>query len=383
MVIPIQQAYNTKVVKSILYSKARVVNQQGGTWSGKTYGALLALLEIAKRDTGSLITIAGQDLPNLKRGAIRDINRIFSDYPILRNRVANVNNSEHSIKFKNGSIMEFAAYDNAQDAKNGKRDYLFCNEVNGIPKPIYEELSIRTTKKIICDYNPNRKFWLHDLQGSADVEFYISTYKDNPACPIEIQEAIEALKETDPQRYIVYGLGLTGVTDAIVFNRGFAIVDEIPQDAKFVAGGIDFGYNDPCAIVETYEYNGEWYIDEILYQTRLSNADIARALNKSKLYYADSAEPKSIEELQTAGCNVLGAIKGKDSIKYGIDKIKSKKINLTRRSVNIAREMQAYSYLANRDGIVTENFEDRNNHSIDSIRYSLSGKEVNLEIFFI
>src|SRR5574343_2099623 len=119
MVIPIQQAYNTKVVKSILYSKARVVNQQGGTWSGKTYGALLALLEIAKRDAGSLITIAGQDLPNLKRGAIRDINRIFSDYPILRNRVANVNNSEHSIKFKNGSIMEFAAY-RSEERRVGK-----------------------------------------------------------------------------------------------------------------------------------------------------------------------------------------------------------------------------------------------------------------------
>lgn len=374
MTIPLQQAYNTKVCISCLNPPVDVdtIVQQGGTSSGKTYGICLALLELAKKDKGSLTTVTGQDLPNLKRGALRDFENILNDYPEFMQRIDTVNKSEHTYRFKNSSIIEFVAYGTPQDAKNGKRDYLFVNEANGVLKEIYEELAIRTSKRIFIDYNPTRKFWVHELQGLPNVRFYITTYKDNPNCPDSIRRKIESYKQTNPERWKVYGLGLTGIVDNLVFNRGYNVVPQIPIDAKFIAGGIDFGYNDPAVIVEVYEYNSEWYIREVMYLTHQSNEQIASYLERGKLYYADSAEPKSIDAIQAMGYNVLPAVKGKDSIRFGIDKLKSKPLNITASSVNCKREFDTYSYITDKGGTITDNFEDRNNHSIDACRYALS-----------
>lgn len=151
-------------------SRKKVVVNQGGTSSGKTWNILDVLFVLAIQQKGIVITVVGQDIPNLKKGAYRDAKRIWSESPTYRAWFGKPNESDRIFTAANGSIIEFTSYQDEQDAKSGKRDYLFVNEANGIPYDIYWQLAIRTKYKIFLDYNPNSRFWVHDLlMGRDDV----------------------------------------------------------------------------------------------------------------------------------------------------------------------------------------------------------------------
>lgn len=141
------------------YADAHTIINQGGTSSGKTYAIEQVLFCFACNTPGQIITVVGQDIPNLKAGALRDALTIYSEWPELLAMVKHYNKAERIFEFVNGSLIEFKSYDNAQDAKSGKRDYLFVNEANGIGWDVYNELALRTRKRIYIDYNPNTGFW--------------------------------------------------------------------------------------------------------------------------------------------------------------------------------------------------------------------------------
>lgn len=198
-------------------SQKKIIVNQGGTSSGKTYSILQLLITYAIKER-NVITVCAQDIPNIKKGAWRDINNIISDNPELNNYILKKNESDRIIYFINGSIIEFTSFQDAQDAKSGKRDYLFVNEANGITYEIYWELAIRTNKQVFIDYNPTAKFWVHDkLVGNENVDMFISTYKDNPFIPIERGIELEKLKQTDYERWKVYARGLTGKFEGVLF----------------------------------------------------------------------------------------------------------------------------------------------------------------------
>ena len=158
----------------------RTFVNQGGTSSGKTYTLMQVLIYFALVDNGCVITIAGQDLPNLKVGAMRDAKTIINNNDWLRNYFK-FNESSSFFQGLNGSIIEFKSYQNEQDAKNGKRDYLFLNEANGVSFSIFWQLSIRTRKKVYIDYNPSERFWAHnELIGREGVKLIISDHRGNP-----------------------------------------------------------------------------------------------------------------------------------------------------------------------------------------------------------
>jgi phage terminase large subunit len=156
--------------------KKRVICvNQGGTSSGKTYSILQVLFTLAITQPNQTITIVGQDIPNLKRGAIRDSQNIINSSDYIQSQITKYNSSDKIYYFKNNSIIEFASYENSQDAKNGKRDYLFINEANGIDYSIYSELELRTSKRIFIDYNPNFEFWVHNkVLSQNNVAYFIS-----------------------------------------------------------------------------------------------------------------------------------------------------------------------------------------------------------------
>jgi phage terminase large subunit len=354
---------------------AHIVVNQGGSSSGKTHAIMQVLFCLACQQQRLVITVVGQDIPNLKAGVVRDAHSIYYKSPELMAMIKTYNKSDRIFEFHNGTVIEFKSYDNAQDAKSGKRDYLFVNEANGVNWDIYTELALRTRKRIFIDYNPNYTFWVHDnLIGKPGVQLIISDHRHNPFLEQDQKDKIEALKPVDMELWKVYARGLTGKISGLVFNN-WHICDTIPEDARLIAAGLDFGFtNDETACLQVYTQNGELWVDELFYETGLTNTDIAKKLKgagitKNTLIIADSAEPKTIEELQRLGWNVKAAKKGPDSIKNSIDILKRYTINVTRRSVNLRTELNRYKWKVDRSNKAINEPVDAWNHLIDALRY--------------
>lgn len=351
-----------------------IIVNQGGSSSGKTYSILQVLFTKAIQEY-NVITVVGESIPNLKAGALRDALDIYNSSPILKSLISDYNRTDRIFQFVNGSIMEFKSYETPQGAKSGKRDYLFINEAQGISKEVFNELHIRTKKQTYIDYNPNAEFWVHeDIIGQPDSKLFISDHRHNPFVPQKIRDKIEALRYKDMELFKVYARGLTGKIEGLVF-RNFDIVDSVPFGAELIGVGIDWGFtNDPTTVIKVFRFNSEIYIDELLYQTGLTNADIISKLNsfgvtRFNSIVADSAEPKSIEDLNRGGFNVEGAKKGADSIINSIDTLKQFKINITRNSTNTIKEFRSYKWATDSSGKTINKPVDFNNHAIDAIRY--------------
>lgn len=368
--------FETSVVfKQNYNSTAAVIVNQGGTSSGKTYAILQVLFSLACIEPKLVITVVGQDIPNLKAGALRDALTIYNNSTNLKLQIKSYNKSDRIFEFNNGTLIEFKSYDNSQDAKSGKRDYLFINEANGINFDVYTELALRTKKRIFIDYNPNFEFWVHEnLIGNPGVELIISDYRHNPFLADSIKEKIESLKFIDVELWKVYARGATGKITGLILTNWF-LCDKIPEDARHIANGLDFGFtNDETGCIEVFQQNGELWVNELFYETGLTNQDISRKLKglnigRSLEIIADSAEPKSIEELRREGWYITGADKGSDSINNSIDILKRYKINVTKNSVNLRKELGRYIWKKDKTGKSLNVPIDSYNHLIDPLRY--------------
>ncbi|TPE44946.1 PBSX family phage terminase large subunit [Pontibacter mangrovi] len=356
---------------------AQVVVNQGGTSSGKTYCILQALFtKLSEFPKRKICTVVGQDIPNLKAGALRDALEIYDTSETVQRLIKSYNKSDRIFNFHNGCIMEFKSYDGPQDAKSGKRDFLFMNEANGIPYLVWKELFLRTRIQSYIDYNPNAEFWVHEhLIGKPHVLRLISDHRDNPFLSDMQRATIESLRDEDEELWRVYARGLTGKIEGLIY-RNWVLVDEIPEGAKHLGTGMDFGFtNDPTGVVDVYEQNGELWLDELVYETGLTNQDIGQRLDKlsfdrSRWIIADSAEPKSIEEIKRLRFKIEGAKKGPDSVNNGIDILKRYRLNVTRRSVNLRKELNNYKWKVDKKtGKGLNEPIDAFNHLLDPLRY--------------
>ena len=360
--------------------KKQIVVNQGGTSSGKTYSLLQMLLLKAAEKPNTRVTVAGQDMPNLKVGAIRDFQTILNSNEVLSMLIQKVNMSDKTWHLNNGSIIEFKSYDNEQDARNGKRDYLFLNEANGINYEIFYQLNIRTTIQTFIDYNPSAPFWVHDrLLGREDVQLFISNFKHNPFIKPEIKRKILNLKTTDKEKWRVYGLGLTGKTEGVIF-KNVNWVSSFPDNLKRYSLGMDFGFtNDATTLIKCGISDGELFAQRLIYEHEMTTKDIDNALNelevsKKDRIYCDSADPKTIKELRLLGWNTKGAKKGSDSIRHGIDNIKKyKALNI----VNCKHwKVEQISYIWGVDRKTSKPTNkpiDSFNHLWDALRYGIQG----------
>ena len=353
----------------------RTVVNQGGTSSGKTYSIMQLLFVLGMSEARMVITVVGQDIPNLKKGAYRDAKNILAGSPLLQQWWPQINEGERIIKCINGSLIEFTSYKDAQDAKSGKRDYLFINEANGISYEIYWQLAIRTRRQIFIDYNPSARFWVHDeVLGRDGVRLIISDHRKNFYLSDEEHARIEGI--TDDELWKVYARGLTGKIEGLVLTN-WDIVDALPpmEEWKMSARGLDFGFtNDPSALEHVVEAHGDLWVDEEIYSTGLTNPMIAErakgeGITSQQVIIADCAEPKSIAELKALGLWVSASPKGADSIISGLDILKRYRLHITRRSRGILANVRSYKWDKDRDGNMMNKPEDANNHGIDAIRY--------------
>ena len=356
-------------------STKRCKINQGGTSSGKTYSIMQLLMVRAMETNNQIITVVGQDIPNLKKGAYRDAKTIRNSSPELLVWFPKVNEGERVFQCINGSIIEFSSFKDAQDAKSGKRDYLFINEANGVPFDVFWQLYMRTRKEVFIDYNPSARFWVHEkLLNRHDVQLILSDHRQNRFLSQEQHDMIENIE--DDELWKVYARGATGAITGLVFPR-FNVVDALPprEEWKMHVYCLDFGFtNDPTALIHLVLAHGELWLDELIYNTGMTNPMIAErakgmGLTRNDVIIADSAEPKSIRELNNLGLNVEACVKGADSIKNGIDILQRYVLNVTRDSTGLRREMLNYKWRVTKDGITTNEPVDCFNHAIDAVRY--------------
>jgi len=364
----------TTAIDKVEALQKRIKIIQGGTSAGKTYSVLAVLITKAASYARTEISIVAESIPHLRRGALKDFLKIMKE----NNRYFDerFNKSLLRYEFSNGSVMEFFSADDSSKLRGARRDILYINECNNVTFESYNELAIRTKKEVYLDFNPANEFWVHkELKDEPDSDFLILTYKDNEALDNSIVQQIEKNRlKAETSAYWanwwrVYGLGEIGMLEGVIFSN-WKTIDNLPKDAKLIGIGLDFGYtNDPTAIIEIYNYNGTRILNELKYQTGMLNSDIAKELPKHVPVYADSSEPKSIEEIKRYGITIKGVTKGKDSINYGIDVMQRNEYLVTSNSVNLIKELRAYCWDTDKAGTRLNKPIDTNNHAIDALRY--------------
>ena len=369
--------HTNKVFEHLDNSDKRITIEQGGTRSGKTYNILMWLIfGYALKNKGKTITICRKTYPSLRASSMRDFFDILRHYDMYEEADHNKSNSEYKLE---GNLFEFISLDQPQKVRGRKRDVLYINEANELYFEDWQQLIFRTTEKAILDYNPSDEFhFIYDkIKPRDDADFYITTYKDNLFLSKEIVAEIERLKNIDDNYWKIYGLGQIGSSQALIFRINEC--NSIPAEAKFLSYGMDFGFtNDPTTLVAIYQQGDNIYLKELLYQTGLTNRDIDEKLKfnevERKEVFADSAEPKSIEELYRMGWNIKPATKGQGSVNIGIDMMKRYKLFVTKDSVNMIKEFRNYKWQEDKNGNILNVPVDMFNHTIDAIRYGLYDK---------
>jgi len=361
--------------------KSKIQIHQGGTRSGKTYSILTALIELCHKNSGLVITICRKTFPALRATAMRDFFEILNNEDIYNPDLHNKSDATYQLW---GNMVEFISIDQPQKVRGRKRDVLFINEANEINLEDWRQLLLRTTGRVLLDYNPSDEFhWIYEeVIPREDAEFFRTTYKDNPFLPQSVVMEIERFKTADENFWKVYGLGERGTSQATIFTH-WKEINQIPNEFKLLTTGVDFGYtNDPTAIVRVYTDGHGFAVDEICYATRLTNSDISKVLrdnqvDRSDVVICDSAEPKSIDEIHAHGFNTHGARKGKDSVKNGIQFLHSRPLLVTARSVNLIRELRNYKWKEDKNGKQLNEPVDKFNHAIDAMRYAITFNQTN------
>ncbi len=361
---------------------------QGGTSAGKTICILLYLIDYAQSTNNKMISVVSESLPHMKKGALKDFLTIMKQHGYYDEDC--YNRTDRQYTFETGSIIEFFGLDDADKAHGPRRDVLFVNEANNISHATFDALDVRTAEFSIIDYNPSTEFWVHtEIVPKMEHDFLIVTYKDNEALPEKVVNKIEARKH-NTNWWRVYGLGLVGKLEGLIFPN-FEIIPNVPEDARLERHIVDFGYtNDDAAIGDLYTWNGGFVIDELAYGTGIKNRQIANhiraseglpVVNKDRDYdestqvltVADSAEPKSVEDLNDCGVKAVGSTKGQGSVNAGIEVVQDQKLYITAQSVNYIKCFRNYQWkIDKKTGKSTNTPEHEFSHAPDSVRYGIT-----------
>lgn len=352
-----------------------IVIHKGGTGSGKTFDIMVYLLFVYCQQPGKVVTVVSESRPHLDIGVIRIMKTLLIKSHLISH--VDYNSSQSRLTFKNGSILEFFSADRIEKALGARRSLLYGNEINSLKLEVWEELA-RRSQTVIGDFNPTSVFWLEKwLSYQENYEVIKSTYADNPFLPDHEKKKILKQASVDDNFKRIHIDCEYGIYEGLVFTEWMQ-VDKMPEGDPVY--GLDFGYsNDPTALVKVIRKGDDLFVDELIYRTGLTNNDISKLLKESKVeheIYADSAEPKSIEEIHQAGFNIKPSIKGQGSVNAGIDKLRSYNIRVTKRSVNLIKELRNYAWVSDKNGEPTNKPIDAFNHAIDALRYSIYRKKV-------
>jgi len=377
------------VFQKLHESQADIVILQGGTDSGKTYATMQELFIIASTTVppkiDPIISIVNKSIPDSKKGAYRIAESIYHSNEFINKAIVNWNQGERVVTFNTGWIMEFLGATDEQSAKQGKRQYLFVNEANGVAYPIFWQYAKRTRVRTVIDYNPSAPFWAHEkLIGTtkdgndlyATVETWISDHRHNPFMDEKDHAKTENIKDKD--LWNVYARGRTGNLIGLIYPNWKQILDkDFPwyEERKF--GGVDFGYTvDPTAAIDCRRIGNKIYVHELCYLPAVTAVQL-KALYKANKYTDETPiycehDGDMIRQLRQFDLMTIATRKGAGSIRAGIAKVNEYEIYFTASSKNIEYERQRYMWMMDPDtGKPTNTPIDKVNHLMDAIRYAI------------
>lgn len=378
----------TAVFERSWNTTGRIVVHRGSTRSSKTWSVCQQLaiwLMTGQIRKGHHIpegaaTVVRKHQTTLRKTVEKDFIDVLVDMGVYG--LVSHNKTNREVSFQNRQV-NFIGADDQQKIRGYKSRILYCNEANELNYDAeFFQLFIRTTDLTILDLNPSDPYvWINErieqerARQDGDVDVIVSTFLDNPYLSAAQVAEIKRLEAIDPQLWLVYGLGQYGKIEGLVYPN-FTIVDSMPDALAKRGYGLDFGFGgDPAAMVDCGVQNKtDLYLDELIYSTDLTNPELSTEMEAAgaKRYvtiYADSAEPKSIKELQTMRWQIMGATKGADSIRYGIDTLRQYNLFVTARSVNLIRELRKYKWATDNSGRVLQKPIDSYNHLLDAARY--------------
>jgi len=366
----------------------KIVINRGGTRSSKTYSiAQLSALWLMTGCYGDNQFCHVGTWSTVRKYRTTLDNTVVKDFEEILNNNDYYNQVEHNKTKKTYSfdkrVVQFIGADDEQKLRGSKQNILYCNEANELNyRKEFFQLLIRTENKIYLDFNPDDEdVWINTeleqkrKQQERDVNVIVSNYKHNTYLPQSLVQEIELLEKTDKAFWQIYGLGEYGKIEGLIYEKGYELCDSIDSRIPVVAIGIDFGYStSPAAIVEVRRDGNKLYFREILYRTGYNNREIFEAIKQQKIdtrtkFIADSAEPKTIDELYSFGLNIHAAKKGKDSVNNGIDILRRFDFVVQSDSSNIIKELKSYKWEIDRNGNRTGKPIKMFDHALDAIRY--------------
>jgi len=375
----------TTVFEKNFASDNRIIINRGGSRSGKTIAIIQLFILKALQENNKRFVIVRDSLTNAKISVVKDM----LDYISINNLGEYFDYTKQPPQFRangtNSTIEFIGAYDNPLRFKGLESNYWWFEEASEINKSFFDQAIMRMTRqsnddnsnKFYLSFNPSDPYsWIRDLELRGDVEVIESTYRDNPFLTSVAIEEIERLRTTDYDMYLIYGQGQYAEVRGAIF-KNWEMVDDWPEgfEQDKSVYGMDWGYSiDPSTLIQTYKVDDTIYVKELMYQPGLTNQDIGDKLRGFGIkgydeIIADSAEPKSIEEVSRMGFNMLPARKGPDSIKNGLDILKRYKIKVIGPSPNLKKELINYKNKKDKNGNFLPVPEDKWNHCIDPLRY--------------
>lgn len=362
----------TNSLRKLLSLKKRIRAVCGGTSASKTVSIIMWIIDWCQTNKQKKFDIMSESYPHMKDGVIKDFKAIMIDRGYWQDD--KWNSTDKTYSFESGTILKFISIDKLGKAHGPRRDGLYINEANNIPFQIYDQLEVRTKEIIWLDWNPSSEFWYYtEIKDKIDHDFITLTYLD---CIEALdQRTIDSIESRKGNKnwWRVYGEGQLGEVEGRIFT-GWQEIEEVPFEAKLVSRGLDFGFSiDPSVLVDIYRYNGGYIVDEVLHRKGMSNRQIAQTIlstEDSTTVYADSAEPKSIEEISSYGVSIMAANK---DVKQGIAFVQDQKISITKRSLRLIKDYKNYMWKTDRiTGEVKNEPDHFHSDGMDAIRYGMT-----------
>lgn len=374
----------TTALRKIIALKKRIRGIQGGQGAGKTIAIMMVIINHCSGNAGKEAYVISAELSKMRDTVLKDSIKILQSFE-LPCRVLGADSGQAKIIFPNGSFIRFIGMDKDDIGKGLRSDIVFVNEANKINFESYREATSRA-KNVFIDFNPNARFWFHDeVVNRKDCDFIKLTFKDNEYLPQEEVNEIMYYYEKGydedgneiskywANKWRVYGLGEVGILEGAVFEH-WEKVKEIPEGAKLLGYGVDFGYATFAAVIGVWKLDDRYYLDEVAYEHKYTNQDLAEYLlaidiNPSELFYADYAEPKSIEEVRRYGFNIHPCESKTDIRPFGIQKLNHKPFYVTESSENLIDELLTLVWDTDSKGVPTGKPRKGNDHGCDAAIY--------------
>lgn len=357
----------------------------GSAGSGKTTFAVTKVLRYVLEYDGARAYVFRKTLPSIKKTVLKEFRKLLRDYNIDHKE----NKTDAEISFPNGSSIMFSGLDDYAKIRSVNADILMIEQAEEITSyDVYAELKLRVRGTVSQKYYPQliavvqpegKDHWIYDYfykKGYGEVLFF--SYLDNPFLPPAHREYYDRLEDVDPDLYRKYTLGEWGASSTQIYEN----YDHQERSVfEYYTMGVDFGYNNPSAVLligwfddECYVidevYQSELLVDELIERTKLMLYRHDLTVDSLNRVYADSASPEAIERFYRADFPIVGANK---DVLAGIETTKQTKLHVSKRCKNTIEELQGYSWQKDKNGNITDKPVKMRDHAVDALRYCVYG----------